>query len=224
MSQPTDIPLDTYRAYPLDEMRRRAAGFCAEMQRRRSVRQFSDRPVPRDVIEDCLRAAGSAPSGANMQPWTFCVVSDPEVKQRIREAAETQERAFYAQRASEEWLHALEPLGTNASKPFLETAPYLIVVMAQRHGLDPNGGKVQHYYVSQSVGIATGILVAALHHAGLGILTYTPSPMHFLSEILDRPSNERPFLLLVVGYPARDARVPDIRRKALSEIAVWVEG
>jgi iodotyrosine deiodinase len=215
------ISLD-YRGYPPDQMAERAAEFAAEMARRRSVRDFSDRAVSRAVIDDCLRAAGSAPSGANMQPWHFVVVSDPCVKRRIREAAEAEERSFYRERAPEEWLDALAPLGTDWQKPFLEIAPYLIAIFAQSYGLGPDGGKIKHYYVQESVGIATGLLIAALHHAGLATLTHTPSPMGFLSEILERPANERPFLLLVVGYPAPDARVPDIRRKDLDEIAVFI--
>jgi nitroreductase len=214
-------PLD-FQEYPSPEMIRRAAEFADEMRRRRSVRQFSARPVPREVIEHCLRAAGTAPSGANMQPWSFVAVSDPAVKRRIREGAEEQERALYEHRASEEWLDALAPLGTDAHKPFLEQAPYLIVIFAQRHGLAPDGSKVQHYYVTESVGIATGILLTAIHHAGLAALTYTPSPMQFLCKILKRPPNERPFLVLAVGYPAGDAQVPDICKKTLDEIAVWV--
>jgi iodotyrosine deiodinase len=215
------IPLD-YREYPPDQMAERAAEFAAEMARRRSVRHFSDRAVPRPVIEDCLRAAGSAPSGANMQPWRFVVVSDPLAKRQIREAAEAEERAFYAGRAGDEWLDALAPLGTDWQKPFLEIAPYLIAIFAQSYGLEPGGRKVKHYYVQESVGIATGLLIAALHHAGLATLTHTPSPMGFLSEVLARPANDRPFLLLVVGYPAPDAHVPDIRRKDLSEISTFV--
>ena len=215
------VPLD-YLEYPPDQMAKRAAEFAAEMARRRSVRHFSDRAVPRPVIEECLRAAGSAPSGANMQPWRFVVVSDPAVKRQIREAAEAEERAFYEQRAGEEWLDALAPLGTDWQKPFLETAPYLIAIFAQSFGLEPDGRKIKHYYVQESVGIATGLLIAALHHAGLATLTHTPSPMGFLNEILARPVNERPFLLLVVGYPAPDAHVPDIRRKALNEISTFV--
>lgn len=221
-SAPDSPSLASYREYPIEEMRRRAAAFCAGLSRRRTVRDFSPRPVPREVIEDCLRAAGTAPSGANMQPWHFCVVGDPAVKRQIREAAEGVERTFYERRASEEWLEALAPLGTDASKPFLEDAPYLIVVFAQRHDLDAEGNKVQHYYVTRSVGIATGMLIAAVHHAGLAALTYTPSPMGFLNEILDRPTRERPFLILVVGYPAADARVPRIDKKALYEIATFV--
>ncbi len=199
-------------------MERRAASFAAAMGRRRSVRHFSTRPVPRPVLEECLRAAGTAPSGANHQPWHFVVVEDPAVKRRIREAAEREEHAFYTRRAPPEWLEALEPLGTDERKPFLEEAPALIAIFAERHGLDPDGHSLQHYYVTESVGIATGILITALHHAGLATLTHTPSPMKFLNDILERPAHERPFLLLVVGYPAADARVPDIRRKSLEEI------
>ncbi len=216
------VPLSGYLEYPEDEMRRRAAAFRADMQRRRSVRHFSSRPVPREIIEDCVRAAGSAPSGANMQPWFFAVVSDPDVKRRIREAAEEEEREFYGGRAPEEWLEALAPLGTDEHKPFLEDAPYLIVIFVQRFGLTPDGEKFKHYYALESVGIATGLLIAAVHNAGLVSLTHTPSPMGFLNEILGRPHNEKPFLTLVVGYPAEDARVPDIRRKPLDEICAFV--
>lgn len=204
------------------EILERAARFRADLQRRRSVRQFSDRPVPRQVIEDCLRAAGSAPSGANLQPWHFAVVSDPEVKARIRAAAEAEEREFYAHRATAEWLRVLEPLGTDANKPFLETAPYLIAIFVQPYAELPDGGQLKHYYARESVGIATGILIAALHEAGLACLTHTPSPMGFLNDILARPANERPYLLLVVGHPAADATVPDIRRKSLEEISSFV--
>jgi nitroreductase len=218
-----DYPgLPDYVEYPADEMIRRASAFHQELRRRRSVRHFSKRPVPGAVIEACLRAAGAAPSGANMQPWTFVVISDAAVKRRIRKEAEAQERALYDHRASEEWLEALAPLGTDARKPFLEQAPYLIAVFAQRFGLAEDGSRIKHYYVSESVGIATGILVAAIHHAGLGVLTYTPSPMRFLSQILGRPSNERPFLLLAVGYPAEDATAPKLAKKSLNEIAVFV--
>jgi nitroreductase len=189
-------------------MQRRAAEFYAEMRRRRTVREFSDRPVAREIIETCLLAAGSAPSGANLQPWQFVVVSDPALKRQIREAAEAEEREFYRGRAPQEWLDALAPLGTDADKPFLERAPYLIAIFAESYGLLPDGRRVKHYYVQESVGIATGVLITALHHAGLATLTHTPSPMGFLNEILGRPANERPFLLLVVGYPAGDARVP----------------
>ncbi len=217
------ISLSQYRAYPLEEMKRRAADFYANIRRRRTVRDFSDRPVPREIIENCLLAAGSAPSGANQQPWHFVVVSKPETKRKIRQAAEVEERAFYDKRAPDEWLKALAPLGTDSNKSFLEIAPYLIVIFAQSYGLSPDGGKIKHYYVSESIGIATGMLVTAIHQAGLVSLTHTPSPMAFLSKILDRPRNERPYLILVVGYPAEGAQVPDIKKKQLAEIATFVE-
>jgi nitroreductase len=222
MSQAVFIPLPDYRPYAVEDMQRRAAEFHAEMQRRRTVRDFSDRPVARRIIEDCLRAAGTAPSGANMQPWHFVVVSDPDLKRRIRVAAEAEEREFYHHRAPQAWLDALAPLGTDAHKPFLETAPYLIVIFAQTYGRLPDGRTVKHYYAQESVGIATGILITALHHAGLASLTHTPSPMSFLSDILGRPAHERPFLILVAGYPAEDARVPVISKKPLEEIATFV--
>jgi nitroreductase len=202
-------------------MKQRAAAFRDEMQARRSVREFSDRPIPREVIEECLLTAGSAPSGANMQPWRFVVVADPAVKRAIREAAEREEYAFYHGRAGDEWLEALQPLGTDCQKPFLETA-YLIVVFAQTLGLAPDGRRVKHYYVKESVGIATGLLVAAIHHAGLAALPYTPSPMGFLNEILGRPQNEQAFLVLVVGYPAEGVTVPEIEKKGIDEIATFV--
>jgi nitroreductase len=214
--------LTTYRHYPVDEMRQRAAGFYIDLARRRSVRDFDCRSPPKDVIEHCLRTAGTAPSGANMQPWHFVAICDPAIKKQIREAAEEQERAFYAGRASDEWLEALIPLGTNAQKPFLETAPYLIAVFAQRYHQDVKGNKVKHYYVTESVSIAVGILIAALHHAGLATLTYTPASMRFLNDILDRPENERPIMILVAGYPVPGARVPDIVKKPLSAIATFV--
>ncbi len=214
------MPLE-FQGYPEEEMDSRAWAFYAEMRRRRSVRDFSPRPVPRAVIEACLRTAGSAPSGANKQPWHFVVVTDPTLKRRIREAAEEEERAFYTRRAPEEWLQDLAPLGTGPEKPFLEAAPCLIAIFAQAYGVDGQGRRHKHYYVSESVGIATGFLIAALHHAGLACLTHTPSPMRFLNTILERPPNERPFLLLVVGYPAEGAQVPRIRRKRLREFVTW---
>jgi nitroreductase len=217
------VPLETYREYPVEEMRERVERFYGDMARRRSVRDFSDRPVPRDIIETALKAAGTAPSGANLQPWHFVVVSSVATKKRIREAAEAEEREFYEHRASPEWLAALEPLGTDASKPFLETAPYLIAVFLQKYGSLEDGRKVKHYYPTESTGLATGLLITALHQAGLATLTHTPSPMKFLNEILGRPASERPFLLLVVGYPAEDARVPDIGRKDLAEFTTFVE-
>jgi nitroreductase len=213
------VPLPGWTERPEEEMRARAAAFYEEMRRRRSVRDFSPRPVPDGVIEDCLRTAGTAPSGANRQPWHFVVVRDPEAKRRIREAAEREERSFYRERAPDDWLEALAPLGTDERKPFLETAPCLIAIFARSFGLEADGSRVKHYYVQESVGIATGFLIAALHGAGLATLTHTPSPMGFLNEILERPPNERPFLLLVAGYPSSGARVPDIRRKSLEEIA-----
>jgi len=217
------IPLDQYREFPIEEMRARLEAFYADIDRRRTVREFSDRPVPRDIIETALKAANTAPSGANLQPWHFVVVSGPDTKKKIREAAEVEEREFYEHRASEEWLAALEPLGTDDSKPFLETAPYLIAVFLQKYGELPDGRKVKHYYPAESTGLATGMLITALHRAGLVTLTHTPSPMKFLNEILGRPKSERPFLLLVAGYPANDARVPDIERKSLDEFTSWIE-
>jgi nitroreductase len=204
-------------------MRERVAEFCADLQRRRTVRDFAERAVPRTLIEDCLRAASSAPSGANMQPWHFVVVGDPGLKRRIRAGAEVEERAFYHGRAPREWLEALAPLGTDEHKPFLETAPYLIVVFAMSYGVLPDGRKVKNYYVQESVGIAVGLLITALHHAGLATLTHTPSPMGFLNRILGRPAHERPYLVLVTGYAAEGARVPvaSAKKKALHEIATF---
>jgi len=216
-------PLKDYREYPLDKMRERLNEFYADVNRRRTVREFSDRPVPRDIIETALKAAGTAPSGANLQPWHFAVVSGAETKRKIREAAEVEEREFYSHRASPEWLTALEPLGTDSDKPFLETAPYLIAVFLQKFAILPDGRKVKHYYPVESTGLATGILITALHRAGLVTLTHTPSPMKFLNQILSRPSSERPFLLLVTGYPADDAQVPDISRKSLEEFASFID-
>jgi nitroreductase len=220
--QPKFIPLTGYREYSVEEMKERAASFLEELRRRRTVRHFADRPVPREVIEDCLRAAATAPSGANRQPWYFVVLSDPALKRQIREAAEAEEREFYTHRAPQEWLDALAPLGTDATKDFLETAPYLIVIFSQRYGWLPDGRVVKHYYAQESVGIATGMLITALHQAGLVSLPHTPSPMNFLNDILGRPANERPFLILVVGYPADGALVPDITKKTLWEIAQFL--
>lgn len=223
MSDYPSLPLQQYREFPIEEMRERLEAFYTDMNRRRTVREFSTRPVPRDLIETALKVANTAPSGANLQPWHFVAVSGPETKRKIREAAEAEEREFYTHRASEEWLAALEPLGTDERKPFLETAPYLIAVFLQKYGELPDGRKVKHYYPAESTGLATGLLIAALHRAGLVTLTHTPSPMKFLNEILGRPKSERPFLLLVVGYPAEGARVPDIRRKSLEEFTSWVD-
>jgi iodotyrosine deiodinase len=221
MEEPDFEPLSTFREYAPEEMERRARSFAAEAARRRTTRHFSDRPVAEVVIADCVRAAGSAPSGANQQPWHFVVVRDPEIKRRIRLEAEAAEREFYAT-APAEWLDALAPLGTDATKPYLEAAPYLIAVFAQRHGITADGGRRKHYYVSESVGIATGLLITALHHAGLASLTHTPSPMGFLNRILGRPDHEKAMVLVVTGYPAADARVPRLSRKPLEEIATFL--
>jgi len=223
-NQPIMEPLTGFRTWPEAEMVERAADFHTGICRRRTVRDFSDQPVPRAAIESCLLAAGTAPSGANQQPWHFAVIADPARKKRIREAAETEEREFYNGRASAEWLEALAPLGTDADKPFLETAPLLIAIFGQRYGVRADGRKVKHYYVPESVGIATGFLIAALHHAGLATLTHTPSPMGFLNDICGRPDNEKPYILLVVGYPAQNCQVPRHGgiKKPLSEISSWL--
>lgn len=223
MSDYPTIPLPAYKEYPLEEMRQRLNDFYVDVNRRRTVRDFSDRPVPRDIIETALRVANTAPSGANLQPWHFAVVSGPETKRKIREAAEAEEREFYSHRASPEWLAALEPLGTDSNKPFLETAPYLIAVFLQKFGQLPDGRKVKHYYPTESTGLATGMLITALHRAGLVTLTHTPSPMKFLNQILGRPTSERPFLLLVTGYPAAGAEVPDISRKPLEDFTSFID-
>lgn len=215
-------PLEEYRRRPEQEARARARAFAEELRRRRTVRDFAPDPVPREVIERCIWAAGSAPSGANQQPWHFVAVSDADVKRRIREAAEVEEREFYSERAPAEWLELLAPLGTDEKKPFLERAPWLIAIFAQRYGVAPDGSRSKHYYVTESVGIATGMLITALHHAGLATLTHTPSPMEFLGTILGRPASERPFLLLVTGYPADGARVPVLTKKAPDTIATFL--
>jgi nitroreductase len=222
MTQARFVPLTRYHEYAPEDMVQRARAFHHDIARRRTVRDFSRRPVRREVIEHCLRAAGTAPNGANLQPWHFVVVGDPAVKRRIREAAELEEREFYRRRAPAEWLEALSALGTDERKPFLEEAPYLIAIFTESYGVRPDGTRVKHYYATESVGIATGFLIAALHHAGLVSLTHTPSPMGFLNEILGRPLHERPFLLLVVGYPADEAQVPVIAKKPLEEIASFV--
>jgi nitroreductase len=215
-------PLSSYREYPPDEMEQRAAAFASEMARRRTTRHFSDRPVARAVIEHCIRAAGTAPSGAHQQPWHFVAIGDPNVKRGVRAAAEAAEREFYAT-APKEWLDALAPLGTDAVKAYLETAPWLIAVFAQRYGLGEDASRRTHYYVNESVGIATGFLIAALHHAGLATLTHTPNPMGFLAGVLGRPANEKAVMLVVAGYPAPDARVPRLTRKSLDRIATFLD-
>jgi nitroreductase len=215
------LPLYAAR-YTEPEMLERAVAYRELVEQRRSVRDFSNEAVPMPVIEQCLLAAGSAPSGANRQPWHFCVVGDPGIKRQIREGAEEEEQEFYQRRAPDDWLAALAPLGTDDNKPFLETAPCLIVIFAEKYGLDDEGNKVKSYYVQESVGIATGVLITALHTAGLATLTHTPSPMKFLNRILDRPEREKPTMILVVGYPAPGTRVPDIRRKPLAGIASFI--
>ena len=207
--------------YEPNELLNRAKDFYFFMNERRTVRDFSDRPIEREVIENLLLTASSAPSGAHKQPWTFCVVQDASLKQQIRVAAEAEERKSYEDRMSEEWLTDLAPLGTNWEKPFLETAPYLIIVFGRSYETDAELHKHQNYYVKESVGIAVGILLAAIHHAGLVALTHTPSPMNFLSTLLKRPANEKPFLLIPVGYPAAESWVPDLQRKSLEEISSW---
>jgi nitroreductase len=213
------VPLPDDRRLSDDAMMDIASKQLELMQRRRTVRDFSAQPVPESVIHACLRTAGTAPSGANLQPWHFAVVSNPEIKHRIRVAAEAEEREFYTNRAPQEWLEALAPLGTDAEKPFLEIAPYLIVIFAKAYEPLPDGRRVKNYYVTESVGIATGFLIQAFHQAGLATLTHTPSPMSFLNEILERPKNERPMILLVVGHPAEQAQVPQIGKKTLAQIA-----
>ncbi len=214
------IPLD-FQEYPVKEMQRRALEYYEKIKQRRTVRDFSVRNVPVDIIENCLRTADTAPNGANQHPWHFVVISDPEKKRQIRVAAEKEEHEFYTSRASSEWLEALAPLGTDENKPFLETAPYLIAIFAKVYGINEQGKRLKHYYVNESVGIATGLLISAIHNSGLASLAHTPSPMGFLNKILWRPEQERPFLLLVVGYPADNAKVPDIGRKTLDEISTY---
>jgi iodotyrosine deiodinase len=214
-------PLPFTRLTP-EESLARAEAFAARAARRRTVRDFAADPVPRALIETCLAAAGTAPSGANQQPWHFVAIADPGMKRRIREAAEAEERDFYARRAPDEWLAALAPLGTDADKPFLEIAPWLIAVFYERTGPASDGRKAKRYYPHESTGIACGLLIAALHHAGLATLTHTPSPMAFLNQLLGRPRHEVPYLLLVVGHPAPDCRVPAIERKALSDVVTFI--
>lgn len=221
MARMQSQPLD-FRALSEQESAERAAEFRAMLRRRRTVRDFSAQPVPRALIEELVMTAAGAPSGANQQPWTFVCISDPAIKRQIRLAAEEEEKTFYAGRAGTEWLEALEHLGTDWEKPFLETAPWLIAIFAQRWGKDAEGRKVKHYYVPESVGIATGFLIAAVHNAGLASLTHTPAPMAFLNEICGRPDNEKPVILLVVGYPAETCTVPVISKKPLDEVAVFL--
>ncbi|HLE57988.1 MAG TPA: nitroreductase family protein [Rhodothermia bacterium] len=209
-----------FREYPIETMRERAVSFRREMGRRRSIRFFSDREVPRDLIEEAVRTASSAPSGANRQPWRFVAVSDPDVKRVIRERAEEEERESYGGRMPDDWLEALKDLGTDWRKPFLETVPWIVVCFAELYG-ENESGKQKNYYVQESCGIACGLFIAAIHNMGLATLTHTPSPMGFLNQVLERPANERAMMLIVAGYPAPDAVVPDLRRKPLGEIATF---
>ena len=222
MEETDFIHYSGYKSYPIEEMQKRSKEFFTDIQRRRTIRDFSNKPVPKDIIENCLSAAGTAPSGANRQPWHFSVISDLETKKKIREAAEEEEKKFYSGRAPDEWLEALEPLGTDENKPFLEIAPYLIVIFSEAYGLDDKGEKIKNYYVSESVGIATGVLITALHNAGLATLTHTPSPMNFLREILGRGKNERAFLILITGFPSENATVPNIKKKNLEEYTTFL--
>lgn len=218
------LPLD-FRRLPEPEMRRRAEEFHREMERRRSVRHFAPDPVPRELVETAIATASSAPSGAHRQPWLFVAVSDPGLKREIRRAAEEEEQENYeGGRFPEEWLQALEPLGTDWEKPYLETAPWLVVVFEEMFGYRDDGSKRKNYYVKESVGIACGLFIAALHHMGLATLTHTPSPMRFLADILGRPKNEKPYILFPVGYPAEGAEVPDLTRKGLHEVSLWNPG
>lgn len=217
------VPLGFHRL-PEDEMRRRATAFYSDMRTRRSVRSFSPDPVSRELIELALATAHAAPSGANRQPWHFVAISDPKVRRRIREAAEKEEREFYeGSKTPGAWLEALEPLGTGWRKPFLETAPWLVAVFKEIHGVDPEGAKITNYYVNESVGIACGLFIAALHEMGLATLTHTPQPMRFLNRILHRPAHERPYILFPVGYPAEGCTVPRIEKKPLPQVVTWLE-
>ncbi len=217
------IPLPYISDYSNEQMIDKSYYFNQSIQKRRTLRDFSDKPIDKTIIENCIKAAASAPSGAHQQPWHFVAISNQEIKSKIRQAAEAEEKEFYQHRASDEWLKALEPLGTDTNKPFLEEAPWLIAVFAQRYGIDAQGNRVKHYYTPESVGIACGILITALHTSGLATLTHTPSPMGFLKTILKRPENERPYLLVVCGHPKENAKVPNIKRKDLNEVASFFE-
>jgi len=222
MYKPKFIPLTSHKIISEKEMIKKSKEFYVDIKKRRTVREFSDKPVPKEVIDNCILAAGTAPSGANLQPWHFVVVSDPKIKKQIRKAAEEEEKEFYNKRAPKEWLDALAHLGTDEHKPFLENAPFLIAIFTKSFDVLPDGRKVKQYYSQESVGIACGLLITAVHNAGLVSLTHTPSPMSFLNKILERPNNERPFLLLVVGHPKDGTEVPDIKKKPLNEIATYM--
>ncbi len=219
------IPLSDYKELPESEMRKQAQQYYEEIKTRHSVRHFSDKPVPRDIIETCIKAAGTAPSGANHQPWHFVCVEDREVKHKIRMEAEEEERSFYAGKAGESWLNDLEKMGTDDHKPFLESAAWLIVIFLKRSSVKDDGSKQKNYYMNESCGIATGFLINALHRAGMATLTHTPAPMTFLSDVLERPANERAYMILVAGYPSDDAVIPlaSTRKKPLAEVATFVD-
>ncbi len=218
------VPLSDYREIPVEDMRANAEAFYAELRTRHTVREFSSRPVPRDIIETCILAAGTAPNGANHQPWHFAVIGDPAIKKKIRDAAEAEERAFYAGRAGEEWLAALAPLGTDENKPFLEEAPWLICIFGERKSRSADGVLRKNYYVPESVSIATGFLILALHRAGLAMLTHTPNPMSFLNEICGRDPHDKPYILMVVGYPKDGATIPAhaLEKRSLADIATFL--
>jgi iodotyrosine deiodinase len=224
MQQHKALPLDDFIEYPPSEMISRSEAFLTDIRRRHSVRKFSDRDVSEDIIKNCIQAAGTAPSGANHQPWHFVAIHSPEVKQQVREQAELHEQGFYSGRGGEEWLNALKPLGTDAQKPYLQHAPWLIAIFSQKKGGVEEGDKNTNYYVHESVGIATGFLINALHNAGLATLTHTPKPMSFLSKICNRPDDERPYMLLIAGYPADDATIPvhAVQKKSLAQIATFL--
>jgi iodotyrosine deiodinase len=222
MTKPLFIPLEIYTQYTEDEMKQRAGDFYELLNKRRTVRNFSSKKISREIIENCVKAAGTAPSGANLQPWHFVIISDSKIKKKIREAAEKEEQEFYNKRAPKEWLNALKALGTTPEKSFLETAPFLIVVFSKSYDINSKGEKTKNHYPIESTGIACGLLITAIHYSGLAALTHTPSPMKFLNKILNRPVNEKPFLILVIGYPSKDAEVPDIKRKPLNKISSYV--
>jgi len=223
--QPHDhLPLNDFIGYPAEEMRARSEAFLKTMQRRHSIRQFSDKAVDKAIIQNCILTAGSAPSGANHQPWHFAAINSNTVKQQIREHAEAHERGFYDRRAEQQWLDDLKPLGTDAAKPYLETAPWLIAVFSQKNSESNEGEKRQNYYVHESVGIAVGMLITALHNAGLATLTHTPKPMSFLTDVCKRPDNERAYMLIIAGHPSDDATIPAhaTQKKSLNEIASFL--
>jgi iodotyrosine deiodinase len=216
------IPLKDFKRLSKDKMMKRSSKFFNEMKKRRTIRNFSSKNISREIIDNCIKAAMTAPSGANMQPWYFVIVTDSKIKKQIRIAAEKEEHEFYTKRATKEWLDALSILATDEQKPFLEKAPFLIAVFAKSYNVLPDGKRVKNYYVQESVGIACGILITALHNAGLASLTHTPSPMNFLNKILNRPLNEKPFMLIVTGYPSKNAKVPKIKKKSFEECVTKV--